>query len=440
MTYIPAPYTIYNGVEKLEPYNYIEISCESGFINLENIQERVPEQPSYSFDEAKRKTVELVENSVKSRLVADGPVGAFLSGGVDSSIVSLCAARCLSTQLNTFSIGFEKKSYDETEKSKLVSQLINSNHHELIIKEKDLQGVTDKILLNFEEPFADSSAIPSYIVADYASKYVKIALTGDGGDEVFGGYNKYYMGILNKRYVKLVPESVHRSLVSVLSSLLKTKDDNRGVRFKLNKLINGFDYNDNFYFNIISLGFHEQETKELLLEDYYYFNPLTYYELKIPRSATLHDFQAIDRVLSLEGDLNVKVNKTAKLASIETRSPFLNKDIWNFTMSLSENYLLKGINKKFLLKKAFENEYPEGFFNKKKQGFGIPVGDWLRCSLSDELKNFIDPVFLTKQAIFNITYVTKLVNDHIEGRVDNTFRVWTFFCFQKWYKNVYCGC
>lgn len=437
LCYIPAPYTIYSGIYKLEANHFLEIDCTTGKVEKQEIKTSVRDFGKLSFEEAKQKTAELVNQSVASRLVADVPVGAFLSGGVDSSVVSLCASRQMSKPINTFSIGFEKKEFDETDKARVVSGIIGSNHHELIIGESDLLDVVDKIVLNFDEPFADSSALPSYMVAHYTSQSAKVALTGDGGDEVFGGYNKYYMGKLNSTYTAFVPQALHKGISRLSNSLLAESTDSRGLKFKLNRLIKGIDYNSDFYFNIVSLGFMENEAVELLNNGFYQNNPLLYYKKLANGSRTIHDFRQIDRLLSLEGDMNVKVDRTAMLTSIETRAPFLNKGLWDFSSQLPERFLMKGMNKKYILKKAFENEFPKGFLDKSKKGFGVPVGDWLRNSLKEELLSYMDKDFLRKQAIFNINFVETLIGNHLTGKQDNTFRVWTYFCFQKWYKNAY---
>ena len=196
LTYIPAPYTIYEGVSKLEPNNYIEYAIEEKKLSIHQIEQKTEKENlkfDGTFDEAKQKTKELIEESVYSRSVSDVPIGTFLSGGVDSSIVTHCLAKNTDSKINTFSIGFEKKSFDETDKSRVVAKLINSNHHEFIINEKSLFSSLDEILENFDEPFADASALPTFLVSKKTSEHVKVALTGDGGDEVFGGYNKYYI-------------------------------------------------------------------------------------------------------------------------------------------------------------------------------------------------------------------------------------------------------
>lgn len=438
LTYIPAPYTIYENIHKLEADHFITFDCKAFGFTIEKIQHEFKKYGKLSKPEATKMTHDLVRESVASRSIADVPLGTFLSGGVDSSIVSLCLAQQTDKKIETFSIGFDKKSFDETDKSQTVAKLIGSNHHEFVISEKDLEQNIHQILLNFDEPFADSSALASYVVANKTREFVTVALTGDGGDEVFGGYNKYYMGRLNEKYTSVMPKMLHNSFVSATGSLLSTKDDKRGKRFKANRLLKAINYGGDFYYNIISLGFPENEIRELLEAQQIVQNPLDHYKKIIgDANKTLTDFRNIDRHLSLEGDMLVKVDRTSMLTSLECRAPFLNKAIWNFTNQLPEHFLINGWDKKHILKEAFKDQFPKGFLDKSKKGFGVPVGDWLRTDLKSELLSYIDRSLIEKQGIFNYETVANLVQKHVSATTDNTFRVWTFYCFQKWYTHTY---
>lgn len=434
LTYIPAPHTIYEGIYKLLPNHYLEIDIETLDYKVNKIsKDKVALNRNIDFKTAKQITHDLVNESVNSRSVSDVPIGTFLSGGVDSSIVSLCLAKDLDTKIDTFSMGFDKKAFDETDKSRLVSKLINSNHHEFIINSKFLEEDIEKVILNYDEPFADSSALPTYMVSKLTAKHVKVALTGDGGDEVFGGYNKYYMGKLNNTYTGIVPKFLHNKSLSLVKSLLKNKDDSRGKRYKLKRLLESVNYDGNFYKHIISLAFQSYELASLLKKSSNSLDDL----LLNTNNSTVNDFRNIDKTISLEGDMLVKVDRASMLASIECRSPFLNKKIWKFTNSLPDEYLIKGWNKKYILKQAFKSYFPDQFLEKSKQGFAIPVGDWLRTILKAELEDFINVKFIIEQNIFNEDYIAPLVNNHLTSKEDNTFRVWSFYCFQKWYVKTY---
>ena len=293
----------------------------------------------------------------------------------------------------------------------------------------------DRLLLNYDEPFADSSAIPTFLISKYTSNKVKVVLSGDGGDEVFGGYNKYLMGNINNFYTRLISKSMHKKIKPFLDALLYENNDKRGLKHKLKKVINSIDFDGKYYEKIISLGFSNSELKSIIKEGFFVENILS--DLSKKNIKSISDFRELDRIISLEGDMLVKVDRATMLNSLECRAPFLNYKLWDFISGLPENYLIKNLKKKYLLKESFRNYFPKNFLDKPKKGFEIPVGDWLRNNFKVELLSYIEEEFLTKQKIFNVEMIQELVEDHIKSRKDNTFKVWTFFCFQKWYKNIY---
>jgi asparagine synthase (glutamine-hydrolysing) len=440
LTYVPAPYTIYENINKLEANHYIEydLSTHQTFISKIN-EEPIPKEQNISFEDAKKKVEKLVYDSVDSRSISDVPLGTFLSGGVDSSIVSLCLSQTTDKKIDTFSIGFKKKKFDETDKSRLVAKMINSNHHEFIIDEDDLKHNIHDILVNFDEPFSDTAALPTHLLSEKTREHVTVALTGDGGDEVFGGYNKYYIGKMNKKYTHIVPQFLHKQIVKRSKNFLATKDDNRGKKFKIKKLLHAINYNGDFYWDIISLANTNKELEHIMSPDYLEPNLFQEYKnvLDLQKAESLTDFRQVDKVLSLEGGMLTKVDRTSMMNSLECRAPFLTRELWEFTNTLPENYLMKGWNKKHILKEAFKGQFPDDFLEKRKSGFGSPTGDWLRQSLRKELESYIEPKMLKEQGVFNKDVIIKLVKDHLDSKKDSTFRVWSFYCFQKWYKYNY---
>jgi asparagine synthase (glutamine-hydrolysing) len=437
LTYIPSPHTIYEDIFKLEANHYIEydLATHNTTINKINAEPK-PKASNISFEDAKTKTKDLVYKSVDSRSIADVGLGTFLSGGVDSSIISLCLSQTTDKKIDTFSIGFKKASYDETDKSRVVAKMVNSNHHEFIIDEDDLKDNIHEILVNFDEPFSDTAALPTHLLSSKTREHVTVALTGDGGDEVFGGYNKYYIGKMNKKYTNIIPKGLHKTIADLGNKYLINKDDKRGKKFQINKLLNAINYNGDFYWDIISLANTSSQISEIIAEEYY--EPDIFQEYKDvlgkQKIETLTDFRLVDKVLSLEGGMLAKVDRTSMMNSLECRAPFLNKELWEFTNTLPENYLMKGWNKKHILKEAFRDQFPDEFLEKGKSGFGSPTGDWLRQSLRKELESYIEPKMLEEQGIFNKDFITILVNEHLDSKKDSTFRVWSYYCFQKWYK------
>ncbi|WP_422104555.1 asparagine synthase (glutamine-hydrolyzing) [Winogradskyella sp.] len=436
LTYIPAPHSIYEGIHKLEANHYIAYDLASHTTNIHEINvEPKPKTISMSFEDAKAKTKEMVYNTVDSRSIADVGLGTFLSGGVDSSIISLCLSQTTDKKIDTFSIGFKKASYDETDKSRVVADMINSNHHEFIIDEDDLKNNIHDILVNFDEPFSDSAALPTHLLSEKTREHVTVALTGDGGDEVFGGYNKYYIGKMNKRYTSVVPKGIHKTILKLSQKLLVDKDDTRGKKFRINRLLNAINYNGDFYWDIISLANTNKQLAEIMLSEYYDDDIFKQYKAILGKEKieSLTDFRLVDKICSLEGGMLAKVDRTSMMTSLECRAPFLNRELWEFTNTLPESYLMKGWNKKYILKEAFKDQFPDEFLYKSKSGFGSPTGDWLRQSLRQELESYIEPNMLKAQGIFNVEVITKLVKDHLDSKKDSTFRVWSYYCFQKWY-------
>ena len=432
LSYIPAPATIYKNIFKIKPNCYLEIDLKSLEFSENRIVHEKSNKINYNRNESIQLTHDLVFKSVISRSVSDVPIGTFLSGGVDSTIISLCLSRSQTNPINTFSMGFKKKKFDETSKSDKISKIINSKHHKFIFDESDLIEFADDILLNYDEPFADSSALPTYLLSKYTKNHVKVVLTGDGGDELFGGYNKYYIAKLNSLYTKYVSKSFHKSISKFFKPLLTLNEDDRGIKYKAIRFLESINYNDDFYKRIISLGFQAEELSKLFKNDINKIDLLSNdFFLKKPK--TIHEFRNIDKSISLEGDMLVKVDRASMLNSIECRSPFLNKELWNFCNQLDENLLINKWDKKFILKKAFKKYFPKGFLDKSKKGFNVPVGDWLKSALRKELLYYCETDRLKKQGIFNSEYVIKMINNHLNGSIDNTFRVWVFFCFQKWY-------
>ena len=430
LSYIPAPNTIYNEVQKISPNTCLTIDLKSlrvseSVINKYNKREL---DNSISINDAVVQTRNLVTKSVEMRGLSDVPVGTFLSGGVDSSIVSLIHASKERSRVKTFSIGFDNKKYDESLKAKTVADLINSDHHNIVLQDGDLKSVLDKVLEQFDEPFADSSALPTYLVSKLAANSVKVVLTGDGGDEVFAGYNKHYMNRVNKEYTRLVHPTLHNILKE--SVFLNLKNDNRGYWYKLKRLLNSISYEGDFYTRTLSLGFQKEELHFLLKQ-----KEVRDYCSTWNTPSNLYECRQIDRKYSLEGDLLVKVDRMTMMNSIESRSPFLDRSLWNFSNSLPDEFLIKRRSKKYLLKEAFKDDFPAGFLEKSKKGFSVPIGDWLRGSLRNELEQLTSKSFLEKQNLFSFNYIANLKAQHHCGKSDHSFQLWTLYVFQKWYVN-----
>lgn len=448
LTYIPAPYTVYTNVFKLKAGNYITINTQSLEVNEQpywdiNLQSDIKFEDYVS---AKKQLRALLFDSVEKRMIADVPIGVFLSGGVDSTIIAAIMSKVSGKKINTFSIGYENKRYDESKRARMVSDHIHSAHHEYILDYNNILDKVDDIILNYDEPFADSSCLPTYYVSKQTANHVKVALTGDGGDEVFGGYNKYQIHSYGKVYESLVPEIIHKRVIKPFFNSAGRAVNSKSAFAKMKKMVNalGRDVVSN-HLNIISLGFQKKQLLMLFndksafegmnLGDIFSFPSSTNSRLKLARY--------IDKDISLEGDMLVKVDRASMLCSLECRAPFLDHRLMEFTYQIPDEFLIKGSNKKRILKDTFEDLLPAGFFDSPKYGFEIPVGEWFRGKMKADLDKTLSAENMERHNLLNINHVRGLISEHVSLKADHSWQLWTLYCFQKWYnKNLagqHCG-
>ena len=221
-----------------------------------------------------------------------------------------------------------------------------------------------------------------------------------------------------------MPKNLHQFVIKKMDYVLNYKDDKGGQKYRIKKMLNTISYDGSHYWDIISLANTEHQLKKILKSDIIQEDIFTEYKkkLSIEKPNSLTEYRFIDKIISLEGDMLVKVDRTSMLNSLECRAPFLNKKLWAFTNSLKE---------------AFREDFPKDFLNLSKRGFGAPVGDWLQLSLKKELESYISTPFLKKQDLFNAPHIQEMVTNHLTGNQDSTFQVWNYYCFQKWYVNIY---
>lgn len=439
--YIPAPYTIYKGIKKLLPGHFMLIKPgKEPFIKKYWEIKEDNTIYNYSFDEHKSNIRELLNDSVKRRMISDVPLGAFLSGGIDSSIIVGLMARNSGTPVETFNIAFsDYKVYDESDRAKTVAAFNKTNHHEFVLKYTDLLDVLPEIIWDLEEPFADSSAIPMYYVSRETRKFVTVALSGDGGDELFGGYTKYtgeyWLSLYNKfplsirnriieRVIEFLPagrgnkfkELVRKAKKFIKSNaelpesrhhglMLSFSDDMRETLFKYSE-----NYINHISQSIVNVYFNEFEAKDNLFK-------MSYTDLK----------------LALPDDMLTKVDKMTMLNSLEARTPFLDYRLVEYAFNVPSKYKLVGRNGKYILKEAFKDILPDEIINKSKSGFGVPVGEWFKKGLKPILYDILEAKKLEQQGIFNYNYINDLLDTHMKEYDDLTPQIWSLFVFELWY-------
>jgi asparagine synthase (glutamine-hydrolysing) len=440
LTYIPAPHTIYENVYKLRPGHYALIDIRS-FTLIEQAYWDIDLEKSVeitNYQKAKEKIRTILFDSVKTRMSADVPLGIFLSGGVDSTIIAAIMSKISDVPIKTFSIGYSNPRYDETERARLVAEHIGSDHHEYRLDYTEVLDELEKVILNFDEPFADSSCIPTYFVSKQTVNHVKVALTGDGGDEVFGGYNKYLIHSFGKLYNDLVPKPLKNLILGYVNRL--SDHDTKGYITKIKKLLKSVGSTVTLnHLNIISLGFQNEDLKRLVRDELYFdmqenlidFSSLSGKDLSVMEPLKLARY--IDKNVSLEGDMLTKVDRASMLCSLECRAPFLDHRLMELSYCIPDSFLIRGNNKKRILKDTFKDLLPKDFFINKKSGFEIPVSDWFRNELKDDLIDTLSEENLNSHSFFSNTYVHHLIHEHISKDIDNSFKLWTLFCFQKWY-------
>ncbi len=440
LTYIPAPLTIYNGVYKLEPGHYLSIDSSNvvskkQFYNLKNIVENNQNNQIDDYTEAQRLLKELLFDSVEKRMVSDVPLGSFLSGGIDSSIISAIMAKISNTPINTFSIGFTEKAYDESERAQLVAKHIKANHTQHMLSVEELLTYTNEIIDYFDEPFGDSSAIPSYMVAKKAREKVTVVLTGDCADELFGGYEKYLGNYYAEKWNNY-PNILKNIVTKTIYNLPHNSVTNHTLR-KVKKVITSAELTDNNrYLNLTSLGYNETEKQKLFNEQLYTnssFQSLKYYN-QLNTDNQLAKTLYSDVNLVLEGDMLPKVDRMCMINSLEARVPFLDSKIVDLSFKLPNKFKINGTNKKRILKDTFGYLLPKETLSFSKKGFGIPIRIWFKNELKSELLTLLEKDFIVAQNIFNPDYIEQLVNEHMSNKENHSTKLWLLFVFQKWYK------
>jgi len=448
---IPAPYSIYENIYKLEPSQIIEINGSSKKIKKHiywSIEEAYKKGAMNKFSGTSKEAVNQLEgvlsDAVSSQMQSDVPLGAFLSGGVDSSTVVALMQSFSNSKINTFTIGFNSKQFDEAKHAGLVAKHLGTNHYEKYVTEKDALDVIPNLPNIYDEPFADSSQIPTFLVSKFAKQKVTVALSGDAGDELFGGYNRYVfsektlnnilktpttikklvskiiLSISEERWNSLLSGSISKSFANIGNKLHKTADilSSKSIRDLHFKLVSQI-HNPSEWLK------KSNEYKSKLNDDIVRFEELN----------SIESMMAYDLISYLPTDILTKVDRAAMSVSLETRIPFLDLDVIEFSTSLPIEFKIRNGVSKWALREVLYKHVPKDLIERPKMGFGVPLAEWLRGPLKGWAESLLDENRLHQEGFFNVEFVRDKWLEHLSGKRNWSYQLWNVLMFQAWLEN-----
>ncbi len=437
--HVPTPNSIFENTYKLEPgiyltYDGLKIE-KKAFWNIKF----TPKNNNFSDSLVDLDSV--LKKAVSDRLVADVPLGVFLSGGLDSSAIAYYASKMSKEKIKTFSIGFENKSFDESMYAREVSKFLSTDHHEKILSSKDVLELIPEIFSKLDEPIADASIIPTYLLSKFTKQNVTVALSGDGGDELFCGYDTFLAHKLSPLY-SLLSNSFINNFIRRLVNNLPTSFSNMSFDFKVKKFINDFDKNPLHRNQKWLSAFSVSDRKELFsnkfhsdLERNNQFKYIDSYLKESDSKDVLDNLSLIYQRTYMMDQVLVKVDRASMMNSLEVRSPFLDTSVVDLVNHMPASFKIHFFVRKYILKKLMYGKLPKNIIYRKKKGFGIPVAEWINGDLKPMVLKYLGKENINRQGIFNPEYVRVLLENHFNGSVDNKKKIWTLLCFSIWYDN-----
>lgn len=440
LQYVPAPLSIYKGVFKLRPGHMLLYDYNGLKTNRYWDLSYIPKL-NIGMEDAIEELRRLLRKAVQKRLISDVALGAFLSGGIDSSIIVGLMSQLSNEPVKTFSIGFEEEAFNELPYAKAVAKRWGTDHHEFIVSYKNVLSILPKAIQSFDEPFADSCAIQTYYLAQLTKGYVTVALNGDGGDEVFAGYPRYWLDSYVRPYVAL-PRFITQSIVPAAVQWIK---EPANVAIEANWIMGlkrlsqvadtspkasiirwGSYFSDDFkrdlYLPEISDGTNNYRTEDVLAEDFDRASAESFLD------RTLY----VDTLNYLPGNNLTKMDRMTMAHSLEARSPLLDHHFVEFVARLPEKMKLKGRHTKFLLREAFKDLLPTKINSRAKRGFAAPVELWLKSDLREYVHDILQAPNATIRSYFSLEKVKKLIHEHEYGKVNHGRRIWALMVLEEW--------
>ena len=434
---IPAPMTAYRAIRKLEPGHWLR--WRKGEIEVQRYwQPDFTKKLDIDEEEAGERTVAILRDAVKVRLMSEVPLGAFLSGGIDSSAVVALMAQESSERVKTFSIGFDEQDFSELHHARRIAEHVGADHHEFIVR-PDAVEVLPMLVEHYGEPYADSSAVPTYYVAKETRKHVTVALNGDGGDESFAGYERYVAMGLTEKY-RRVPSFLRESVIKETVNLIPTSPTKRSMARSVKRLLDGVSRPrvDRYTYWV---SVFNDDTKKPLYSDFFREQTLeadptgllgTWF--KRANGIGIVDAMLLtDQMTYLPNDLLVKVDIATMAVSLEARAPFLDHHVIEFAASLPEKLKLRRLTTKYLLKKVLRKLLPSENLDRRKMGFGVPIGHWFRGKMQPFLREVILSDKALRRGLFKPEAVRQLVELHTRGERDYSHQLWTLLMLELWF-------
>ena len=437
--YVPAPDTIFCSIKKLPPGHYL---IHADGKTRESSYWDIPIEDDATTQRSENRCAEelkaLLDRAVKRRLVADVPVGLFVSGGLDSGIVAAFAAKA-KNQLHCFSIGFDEPSFDESSYSKQVAASLGIRHHLKIFNARAMLQMIPKLPQILDEPLADPSVLPLYLLSQFAAERMKVVLSGDGGDELFAGYQTFQAHKL-MGYYSLLPAVVRRSIRKI-SPYLPVSHNYLSIDYKLKQFLKGDDVPSEIRFFLWRGAFSATEKENLLnpdvrrqLDHQDCYDNIDRYVQESGLNNALERLLYLSMKLYLQDNNLVTVDRASMANGLEVRCPLLDQDVVEFVCRLPIKYKLNGFKTKYLLKKAAAGMLPRNIIHRQKKGFGIPLAKWLNTDLKEFMLDNLSEDRIRRQGLFHYPYIKRLLDEQLTKSSDHREPLWTLLVFQSWYE------
>lgn len=440
LEYIPNPRTIIKDIYKLPPGHYLIF--QDGSLSVEPYWDIEPRNLPLNEMDCEEAITDLIKDSVQMRLVSDVPLGAFLSGGIDSSTVVAFMTLTSNSPVRTFSIGFEEESYNELPYARQVATAFETEHLEQIIS-PNISNLAEQLAGHLDEPLGDFSIFSTYLVSEMARNLVKVVLSGDGGDEVFGGYDTYVAQSMHG-YYSLLPTSIRKKVLPSLADLIPPQRAKKGLVNKAKRFVEGSAYPGSLQHTRWMLFLNEGDKHQLYQSEWHAqltdAKPTTLLEgyfHKANQWDPLAQQQYVDIKTYLVDNILTKVDRMSMAVSLETRVPLLDHRIVEFSLSLPQHMKLQRNKTKIILRRAMKELLPQNVLTKPKQGFSIPLKHWLRGPLKPLMMDLLSQNAIRQRGYFEPQTITRWVDEHLRGRANHSHRLWALLLFELWQqKNI----